>query len=196
MDKRICQFQRKTKETDISLEINLDGNRENKINSGIGFLDHLINAFSFHANFDLKLLCKGDLQIDDHHTVEDCALALGSAIDKALGDRSGIARFGYAYAPLDEALVRAVIDFSGRSFSSIDLKFNREKLGELSTENISHFFQSLATTAKATIHIDQIKGENDHHKAEAAFKALALAFRKAIVIRGEKGVASTKGSLI
>ena len=138
---------------------------------------------------------KGDLQIDDHHTAEDCALVLGTALDQALGERRGITRFGSAYAPLDEALARAVVDFSGRPFARIDLGLRRERLGELSCENIPHVLSSLAIAARMTLHVDLLAGENDHHRAEAAFKALALALRVATARNGRDVVPSTKGAL-
>ena len=135
----------------------------------VGFLDHMLNAFALHAGLDLELACEGDLHFDDHHTAEDCALALGAAIDLALGDRTAIARFGYGYAPLDESLSRAVIDLGTRPTAIIDLGLTREKLGDLSCENIPHFFTSLATSARFTLHIDVLRGTNDHHRAESAF---------------------------
>src|SRR5690606_38150634 len=128
-----------------------------------------------HARFDLTLRCVGDLEVDDHHTAEDCALALGTALDRALGDRAGIGRFGHAYAPLDEALARAVVDLSGRPHPEVQLDLRREALGALACENVGHVLRSLAIAARATLHVDVLKGENDHHKAEAAFKATALA---------------------
>ncbi|HBS27904.1 MAG TPA: imidazoleglycerol-phosphate dehydratase, partial [Phycisphaerales bacterium] len=138
---------------------------------------------------------KGDLHIDDHHTAEDCALALGAALDRALGDRAGVTRFGFAYAPLDEALVRAVVDLSGRPFAHCGLGFRRETIGDTSTESLTHFFHSLASALRAAVHIDLIRGENDHHKAEAAFKALALALRAAVARDGSGAAPSTKGTL-
>ncbi|HMZ53044.1 MAG TPA: imidazoleglycerol-phosphate dehydratase HisB [Candidatus Sumerlaeota bacterium] len=195
MSERKSEIVRKTNETDIHVILNADGSGKDKIKTGIGFLDHMLHAFAKHARIDLELSCKGDLHIDDHHTAEDCALALGQAFEKALADKRGIARFGYAYAPLDEALVRAVVDFSGRPCAVVDFGFKRERVGDLSTEMIPHFIQSLATTAKASIHIDVLRGDNDHHRAEAAFKALALAVRQAIKRDDSDSVPSTKGVL-
>jgi len=186
---------RQTKETEITVKLRLDGTGRTTVSSGIGFLDHLLEAMAKHARFDLELACAGDLHIDDHHTAEDCGLALGMAVRQALGSRVGINRFGYAYAPLDEALARAVVDISGRPFGDVDLALKRERLGELSCENIPHVLTSMASAADLTLHVDVLKGENDHHKAEAAFKALALALRAAVAPSGFDDVASTKGSL-
>ena len=138
---------------------------------------------------------ESELAIDDHHSAEDCALVLGRAIDEALGDRRGIARFGHAYAPLDEALARAVVDLSGRPFSHVDLGLRRERLGTLACENLTHVIASLAVAARATVHVELLRGENDHHRAEAAFKALALALRMAMAPSGSSEVPSTKGVL-
>lgn len=195
MTQRISKTYRSTNETQIEVAVNLDGTGVSQINTGLGFLDHMLDAFSRHSGIDITLQCDGDLVIDDHHSIEDCALALGHTIDKALGDRIGITRFSSAYAPLDESLVRVVIDFSGRSFSSIELGFVREMIGQVATENITHFFESLAMNMRATLHIDLIRGRNDHHKAEAAFKALALAMRDAIRITRGDTIPSTKGTL-
>ena len=149
---------------------------------------------AFHGGFDLKLSVTGDLVVDDHHTVEDTALALGAAMSEALGDRSGIRRFAHAYAPLDEALARCVIDVSGRPFCRAELDLRREKVGAVACENVPHFFSSLAQTAGITLHVDVLRGANDHHKIEAAFKAAALALREAFSSRGS-GIPSTKGTL-
>ncbi len=193
--KRTAQIARRTAETNIELSLSLDGTGNCDSQTGIGFLDHLITSLTRHARLDLKLHCKGDLHVDDHHTAEDCAIALGQAIDQALGERRGIARFGYAYAPLDEALARAVIDFSGRPCAWIDLPLNRDSLGGLSCENIPHVLSSLATAARATLHVDLIRGNNAHHAAEAAFKAVALALRAAVASDGSSEIPSTKGAL-
>jgi imidazoleglycerol-phosphate dehydratase len=155
----------------------------------------MLGALTKHARFDLTLTCKGDLHIDDHHTAEDCALALGAALDEALGDRKGVGRFGSAYAPLDEALARAVIDLSGRPYAHVALGLRGERLGDLACENIGHVLRSLATAAQATLHVDLLRGENDHHRAEAAFKATALALRQAVRRDDSDDVPSTKGVL-
>jgi imidazoleglycerol-phosphate dehydratase len=186
---------RTTQETDITVAVNLDGAGTADIQTGLGFLDHLLSALARHSGIDIELACRGDLHIDDHHTAEDCALALGAAIDSALGERRGFARFGSAYAPLDEALARVVIDFSGRPFSVVNLTLVRPAIGQLACENISHFVSSLATSLRATIHADVLRGENDHHKAEAAFKALALALRSALARTGRADIPSTKEAL-
>ena len=195
MTRRRGAIDRKTNETEIGVTFELDGTGSSDVQTGIGFLDHLLDAFVRHGRFDLELRCKGDLHVDDHHTTEDCGLALGAALQQALGDRVGIERFGYAYAPLDEALARAVVDISGRPFAAIDLGLTREHLGELSCENIPHVLSSLATAAGLTLHVDVLRGENDHHRAEAAFKATALALRAAVQPSGFDDVPSTKGTI-
>ena len=194
-DPRSATLDRKTRETQISVALTLDGAGECEIDTGIGFLDHLLTALATHARFDLRLRCAGDLHIDDHHTAEDCGLALGAAIDRALGERVGIARFGYAYAPLDEALTRAVVDLSGRPFAAVRLNLARPQLGTLACENVGHVLSSLATAARMTLHVETLAGENDHHKAESAFKAVALALRAAVRRDGGTNVPSTKGVL-
>jgi imidazoleglycerol phosphate dehydratase HisB len=194
MKPRKTEITRKTNETDIRLALCLDGSGKAEVSTGIGFLDHLVTTLARHARFDLALKCEGDLQIDDHHTAEDCALVLGTALDRILAEREGIARFGWAYAPLDEALARCAIDLSGRPFSTIDLDLKRDAIGGLFCENVSHFLSSLAVTARCCLHVDVLRGENDHHRAEAAFKALALALRAAVSRDGD-GVPSTKGVL-
>ena len=155
---RTTSIKRDTKETKIDLQLNLDGNAKVEISTGIGFLDHMLTAFAFHAGFDLKLICDGDLEVDDHHTAEDCAIALGQAIDEALGPRKGIKRFGYAYAPLDEALARTVVDLSARPWPEIHLALEREMVGQWACENITHFFQSLAMTLRCSLHVDVLRG--------------------------------------
>lgn len=185
---------RETKETKIQIELDLYGTGKTEISTGIGFLDHMLTALAFHSGIDLKLICDGDLHIDDHHTAEDCALALGTAIDEALGPRRGIKRFGFAYAPLDESLARTVIDLSGRPWPEVHLDLEREMVGTWACENIVHFFQSFAMTLKCSLHVDVIRGTNDHHKAEAAFKSLAKALQQALT-RTKGAVPSTKGVL-
>ena len=193
--RRTARVERATAETSFTVDLDLDGGGEASISTGIGFLDHLLTALARHGRVDLTIQGRGDLEIDDHHTAEDCALALGQAIDRALGDRAGIERFGSAYAPLDEALARAVVDLSGRPFAAVDLGLQRERLGELSTENVPHVLHSLATAARLTLHVDLLRGDNDHHRAEAAFKALALALRRAVARSGFADVPSTKETL-
>ncbi len=195
MTSRTATVARRTNETEIALTLSLDGTGTIRVATGIGFLDHLLTALAFHARFDLDLQCSGDLDVDDHHTVEDTALALGQALRDALGDRAGVARFGAMYAPLDEALARAVVDLSGRPYARIALGLTRERLGTLSCENIPHLLRSFATAAAITLHVDVLEGANDHHRAEAAFKATALALRQAVALDGRSTVPSTKGTL-
>jgi len=192
---RTAEIRRTTKETDIALALNVDGSGKVAVSTGLGFLDHMLTALAFHARFDLSLTCKGDLHIDDHHTAEDVAIALGQALDKALGDRAGIARFADAHAPLDESLARVVVDFSGRPYVFADLGFKRPSIGDVATENLTHVFRSFGTAARMTLHVDVLRGDNDHHRAEAAFKALALALRKAVAKSSFGDVASTKGTV-
>ncbi|KAF9362586.1 imidazoleglycerol-phosphate dehydratase [Mortierella sp. NVP85] len=188
---------RKTNETDIHITLALDnvGTQSIDIDSGIGFLDHMYHALSKHSGWSLQLKCKGDLHIDDHHTAEDTAIALGMAFKQALGEPRGIKRFGSAYCPLDEALSRAVVDISGRPFADINLGLKREKIGTLSCEMIPHVMQSFAQAAGITLHVDVLKGFNDHHRAESAFKALAVALKNATERTGSNDVPSTKGVL-
>jgi imidazoleglycerol-phosphate dehydratase len=195
MSARTGSVTRETLETKVAVELVLDGSGRSEVSSGIGFLDHMLGALAKHARFDLKLSCAGDLVVDDHHTAEDCALALGQALDQALGQRRGIARFGSAFAPLDEALARAVVDLSGRPCAVVDLGLTREALGQLACENLPHVFTSLATAARMALHLDVLRGINDHHRAEAAFKSTALALRQAVRIEGPDQVPSTKGVL-
>jgi imidazoleglycerol phosphate dehydratase HisB len=195
MTTRRADIQRQTAETRIEGELVLEGSRRVEVATGIGFLDHMLTALAHHAGWDLALRCRGDLEVDDHHTAEDCALALGAALDAALGDRAGIVRFGSAYAPLDEALARAVVDLSGRPWPEVDLGLRRERLGALAAENAPHVLRSLAIAARCALHVDVLKGDNDHHRAEAAFKAVALALRQAVARTGD-AVPSTKGVLV
>lgn len=190
---RTATVARETRETRIEVELKLDGSGKARLDTGIGFLDHMLHALAFHAGWELELTCSGDLEVDDHHTVEDVGLVLGQAVDQALGARKGIARFGSAWAPLDEALARAVADVSGRPFFAGDLGLTRERVGGLSCEMVPHFFRSLAQTAKLTLHVDVLRGANDHHRIEAAFKACALAFRSAFG-RSGGGVGSGGGA--
>jgi imidazoleglycerol phosphate dehydratase HisB len=196
MNERTATIDRKTRETTIAGELALDAAGRVDVTTGIGFLDHLLTALAFHAGFDLRLECSGDLEVDDHHTAEDCGLAVGEALHAALGDRERIARFGWAYAPLDEALARAVVDLSGRPWAAIDLGLQRERLGGLACENVAHTLSSMATAARCTLHVDLLRGANDHHRAEAAFKATALALRQAVSLSSRSGPPSTKGVLV
>jgi len=192
---RTASVSRQTAETKIELTVSLDGSGQHDIQTGLGFLDHMLAALARHSGFDLSLNCVGDLEVDDHHTVEDCAIVLGQAIDQALGERKGIRRFSHAYAPLDESLVRVVLDLSGRPGAWIDLPFRTERLGIVATENLVHFFRSMAMTLRATVHVDCLRSDNDHHLAEAAFKAMAIALRMAVARTGMDDIPSTKGVL-
>ena len=192
---RVARVERRTHETVIKLTLALDGSGEAVLTTGIGFLDHMLTALVKHARFDLELACEGDLEVDDHHTAEDVGLCLGQALDQALADRRGIRRFAHSYAPLDEALARVVVDLSGRPAPHVALGFTREMIGDIACENLVHFFHSLAITGRMALHVDVLKGGNDHHRAEAAFKALALALRAAVARDGSDGVPSTKGVL-
>ena len=195
MSARCATIERQTKETRITGKLVLDGSRNVQVATGIGFLDHLLGSLVHHAGWDLELRCDGDLEVDDHHTAEDCALALGAALDAALGDRAGVARFGWAYAPLDEALARTVVDLSGRPWPEVEIGLTRERLGALACENVGHVLRSLAIAARCALHVDVLRGANDHHRAEAAFKATALALRQATALTGD-AVPSTKGVLV
>ena len=192
---RTAEVSRETRETRITCQVNLDGSGQSTIQTGIGFLDHMLTSLSRHGRLDLVLHCEGDIHIDDHHTAEDCALVLGAALEQAVGDRRGIMRFGHAYAPLDEALARAVVDLSGRPWPAVSLGFRREMLGGIATENLTHFLNSLAIAGRMNLHVDVLRGDNDHHRAEAAFKATALALRAALSRTGAADVPSTKGVL-
>lgn len=196
MTNRTAQTKRKTYETDIDLNLNIDGHGHAEISTGVGFFDHMLTSLSKHSGMDISLRCEGDLNVDDHHTVEDCAIALGEAFNQALGDKRGIVRFGNAFAPLDEALARVVIDLSGRPCAVIDLGLEPGMIGNLNVENISHVFESFAMSSRVTLHVDVIRGANNHHRAEAAFKAFALAIRDAVAKKGDaNAVPSTKGVL-
>lgn len=177
--KREGAIARETLETKVRATLRLDGSGRLRIKTGLGFFDHMLSALALHAGWDLTLSCTGDLRVDDHHTVEDTGLVLGQAVDKALGVRRSIARFGWAYAPLDEALARAAVDLSGRPFFAGELSLARDRVGDLSCEMVPHFFHSFAQTGRLALHLDVIRGANDHHRIEAAFKACALALRAA-----------------
>ncbi|KAJ4488471.1 Imidazoleglycerol-phosphate dehydratase-domain-containing protein [Lentinula aciculospora] len=211
---RTASISRKTNETNIQVSINLDCTpgsgvvQEINVSTGIGFLDHMYTALAKHGGMSLTLKCEGDLWIDDHHTADEfkwrilweqtddlCAIALGTAFKQALGEVRGIRRYGTGFAPLDEALSRAVIDICSRPYCVTDLGLKREKIGDLSTEMIPHIFYSFAIASGCTLHVDVLRGENDHHRSESAFKALALAIRQAIERTGGNDVPSTKGVL-
>ena len=177
---RKIQESRKTKETDISLTLNLDGMGNSNLAANLPFLEHMLDQTTRYSSIDLDLDAKGDLEIDAHHTVEDIGITLGAAFDKALGDKKGIHRFGYAYIPLDEALSRVVIDFSGRPGLIYNVSYPRARVGEFDVELLSEFFHGFSNHAKATIHIDNIRGKNAHHIAETIFKAFGKAIKMAI----------------
>jgi imidazoleglycerol-phosphate dehydratase len=172
---RAAQVQRETRESRVEIALNLDGSGRGDIATGIGFLDHMLDSFARHARFDLTLRAEGDLHVDQHHTAEDVGLTLGQALDKALGERRGIRRFGDAVVPLDDALAQVAVDLGGRGFASIDLPFHGAQIGGLSSEMIPHLLQSFATEGRFNLHVRLLAGENDHHRAEATFKALARA---------------------
>ncbi len=186
---------RSTRETSIRIELVLDGAGQANVHTGVDFYDHLLTSLAHHALFDLSIEATGDLGVDEHHTVEDVALALGEALSEALGDRAGIARFGDASVPMDEALATAVVDLSGRPYAVLELAFRGERVGALSTQLVEHALEAFVRTAGATLHL-RASGRNDHHVAEAAFKALARALRTAVAIDPRRsGIPSTKGSL-
>jgi imidazoleglycerol phosphate dehydratase HisB len=191
---RRADLTRETIEVTITGRLELDGTGTATVKTGLGFLDHMLSTLAKHGRFDLEIVASGDTTVDDHHTVEDCAIVIGRALDQALGDRAGIARFGSAYAPLDESLCRAVVDLSGRPWAEIDIDFSRDTVGDVATENLVHFLRSLAMEGRMALHVDLIRGDNDHHKAESAFKATALALRAAVALAGGD-VPSTKGTL-
>jgi len=191
---RFIQHRRETKETQIEVEWTLDGEGRTEITTGIGFLDHMLEAFGRHGRFDLRLRAHGDLHVDAHHTVEDCALTLGAALDAALGERRGIERYGHAYVPMDEALSRAAWDLGGRPWPEVELGLRLDALGGVSRHDWRHFFQSLAMASRSALHVDVLRGEHDHHRLESAFKATAVGLRKALIVSNDE-VPSTKGAL-
>ena len=197
MSVRKASVSRKTLETAISLDLVIDGNGHGDYSTGVPFLEHMLDQVSRHGLFDLKVDCQGDTHIDDHHTVEDIGIALGTAFADALGDRKGILRYGHAYVPLDESLSRVVIDFSGRPGLHFNAEFTRDKVGAFDVDLTSEFFQGFANHAKATVHMDVIRGTNDHHKIETLFKAFGRALRMACTIddRAADSMPSTKGTL-
>jgi imidazoleglycerol-phosphate dehydratase len=188
---------RKTNETDISIELSLDGSGKHEIATGVGFLDHMLAHLSVHGLFDLTVRAKGDLEVDPHHTVEDTALALGQAFDEALGDRMGIVRMGSAYVPMDEALAFAAVDLSGRPYAVVEAAWSAPLVGKLPTSLVPHWLESFAVTARCNLHARVLYGRDDHHKAEALFKALARALEAAVQPDPRRAgkVPSTKGKL-
>lgn len=192
---RYSKIERNTKETSISLGLELDGKGNSEIDTGVGFFDHMLTLFAFHGKMDLNIKAKGDLNVCDHHTVEDIGIALGEAFKNAIGDKNGINRYGTFYIPMDETLALASIDISNRPYLVFDCDFKREKVGEMATEMVGEFFRAFAFNAGITLHLKVIYGENDHHKIEALFKALGRAIKEAKFINPENGLPSTKGKL-
>lgn len=193
---RTATIQRQTRETKIELTLDLDGGGTLTGGTEIGFFDHMLAAFTTHAGFDVTLSCRGDLHIDDHHTIEDVGICLGQALYKGLGDKRGITRFGHSYVPLDEALVRAVVDISGRSHLTFEAAYSRASIGTFSTEMVREFFKAFVDHARITLHLTLLSGVNAHHQVEATFKAAARALRQAVASDPRMGgVPSTKGTL-
>ena len=193
---RKAVIERHTKETDIKVRLALDGKGTAKISTEIPFLDHMLELFSKHGLFDLEISCKGDLEIDDHHSVEDVAICLGQAFTEALGEKAGIARYGESLVPMDEALCRAVVDLSGRFYLVYEVKTRKQQIGNFSVELAEHFWRSFAESLRCNLHLDLLRGRNTHHILESSFKAVARAMRQAVA-RDERiqGVLSTKGML-
>ncbi|HMB91510.1 MAG TPA: imidazoleglycerol-phosphate dehydratase HisB [Rhodothermales bacterium] len=195
-DPRSASVQRTTHETDVSVQLTLDGSGRYANKTGVGFLDHMLDLFAKHGNFDLNVRCQGDLHIDDHHTVEDVGITLGQAFGEALGDKAHMARYGHAYVPMDESLARTVVDLSGRFYLHFDAPFDREQVGDLSTEMVRHFWFSFAEHLRCNLHISVLYGENTHHKVEAIFKSVARALRMAVARdAAHSPMPSTKGKL-
>ncbi len=194
---RTARIERKTKETQISVEANLDGTGKSDISTGVGFLDHMLDQVARHGLIDLKISAKGDLHIDQHHTVEDTGIALGQAVRKALGDLKGITRYAEAFLPMDETLTRVAIDISGRPFLVFRTAFHAAKIGEFDTQLAREFFQAFAMNAGVTLHVETLYGDNDHHICESCFKGLARALRAAVAIDPRRAgeIPSTKGTL-
>jgi len=193
---RAAEVRRRTKETDVRVRLGLDGTGQASVSTGVAFLDHMLELFAKHGLFDLEVECRGDLHIDDHHSVEDVAISLGQALAQALGDKAGVARYGSAYVPMDEALCRAVVDLSGRFYLVYAVETRRQTIGNFSVELAEHFWRSLAEAARCNLHIDCLRGRNTHHILEGTFKATARALRRAVE-RDPRvtGVPSTKGTL-
>lgn len=194
---RKAEIHRVTKETEVHLSLDLDGAGEHTVRTGLGFLDHMLSHLALHGLFDLRLEAHGDLEVDAHHTVEDCALALGQAVDEALDDRAGIVRIGSAYVPMDEALAFVAVDLSGRPYAVVRAEWRTPAIGALPTALVEHFFGSLAVAARANVHAGALYGRDDHHQAEALFKALGRALAAAAQLdpRRSGSVPSTKGTL-
>lgn len=196
MAERTVSLERKTKETDIRLTLNLDGGGAAKVNTGIGFFDHMLEGFAKHGFFDLELECAGDLAVDSHHSIEDCGIVLGNAIKEALGDKAGIRRFGDCILPMDETLVLCAVDLCGRPYLGFDGTFTAEKIGYMDTEMVREFFYAVSYSAGMNLHLKVLNGGNNHHMAEAMFKSFARALDEAVTLDPRiAGILSTKGSL-
>ena len=194
MDERIASINRETKETKINIEMNLDNREKGSINTGIGFFNHMLDLFAFHSGINLNIIANGDLDVCDHHTVEDVGIVIGKCIKEALGNMKGIKRYGTFYIPMDETLAMVSLDISGRPFLQFNGEFKRESIGDFSVEMTKEFFRAVAFNAGITLHINIMYGENDHHKIEAIFKAFGRALKEAITIVGDE-MPSTKGVL-
>lgn len=190
--KRLSQISRKTNETNINLKINLDGNGTSVVKTEVGFLNHMISLLAFHSNIDIELDSKGDIEVCDHHLIEDIGIALGRSINEALGDKKGIKRYGTFFLPMDESLVMVSLDISGQSYLHFEAGFKRESIGNFSTEMVKEFFRAVAFNAGITLHIKVLYGENDHHKIEGIFKCVGRALKEAINIEGNI-IPSSKG---
>ncbi len=197
MEQRIATIKRVTNETDITMMLNLDGSGQAHIDTGVGFFDHMLNGFARHGLFDIELACKGDLEVDSHHTVEDCGIVLGEAIKKAVGEKKTIKRYGSAMLPMDEALVLCAVDLSGRPYFSYDAQYSVPRIGTMDSEMVHDFFYAVSYTANMNLHIKQLYGVNNHHIAESSFKAFAKALDMATMYEERLGdcVWSTKGKL-
>lgn len=191
---RKSRIERKTLETDIFVDVNLDGGGKSTIDTGIGFLDHMLTLMAFHGSFDMEVKCTGDLYVDDHHTVEDIGIALGEAFNKALGDKRGIRRYASIYIPMDESLSHVVLDISNRPYLVFNTDFKNEKIGTMASENFKEFFRAFIGKAGITLHINVLYGENDHHKIEGIFKAFARALNEGMEVISDK-ISSSKGVL-
>jgi imidazoleglycerol-phosphate dehydratase len=191
---RKAEINRETLETKVSVSLNIDGTGKSNINTGVGFLDHMLTLLSFHSQFDLSITCAGDLYVDDHHSVEDIGLALGAAFKEAIGDKKGIKRYASLFIPMDESLCRVALDISNRPTLVYNVDFQREKIGTIDTQNFKEFLKSFANEARLTLHLEVLYGENDHHKIEAVFKALARALQEAVTINSNE-LPSSKGVL-
>lgn len=193
MNERKVKLNRKTKETDIEIKLDIDGKGEATIDTGLKFFDHMLNSFSRHGFFDLDITCKGDIEVDDHHTIEDVGILLGECFKKALDDKVGIERMGYAIVPMDEALATTAVDISGRNYTVFDAKFQYQYIGDVNSQNVKHFMESFANSAMINVNI-KAEGENDHHICEAIFKSLARALNDATRITHDQ-LLTTKGKL-